>query len=210
MGIGWLDWFGYLASVVILVSLTMSSIVKLRWINLAGAAMFSTYGFLIGSIPTGGLNLGIAIVDIYYLVRLYREKDHVAIVRADAESEIFRHFWKVNRDDIARYFGNVRPDPEYDAFFYLRNNNTAGVLLGTRTDESTFRILVDYVTPQYRDLRIGQYVIAEANLKERLPEVHTLVADAGNTEHQAYLERLGFERIESQSDGGAPLYERSI
>ncbi|MCK4513815.1 MAG: hypothetical protein KAU31_01090 [Spirochaetaceae bacterium] len=36
MTINWLDWFGYAASVVILVSLTMTSIVRLRWTNLAG------------------------------------------------------------------------------------------------------------------------------------------------------------------------------
>ncbi|MFW6213587.1 MAG: hypothetical protein ACOC8L_11865, partial [Spirochaetota bacterium] len=61
--VGWLEWFGYAASVVILISLTMSSIVKLRWINLAGAVMFAAYGYLIGSIPTGSLNLGIALID---------------------------------------------------------------------------------------------------------------------------------------------------
>ena len=80
MTIPWLDWFGYLASVVILISLTMSSIVRLRWINLAGAVMFAAFGYLIGSIPTGTLNLGIALIDIYYLVRLYRAKDELAMV----------------------------------------------------------------------------------------------------------------------------------
>ena len=198
MAINWLEWFGYAASVVILVSLMMSSIVKLRWINLVGAIMFSTFGFLIGSIPTGGLNAGIAVIDIYYLVRLYREKDAVAIVGADPEAEIFRHFWSVNEQEIRRIFGRVEILPRYDVFFYLRNNNTAGVLVGERNSADTFRIIVDYVTPFYRDFRIGQYVIAEANLRERLPGVIHLVAEPGNDEHRAYLRRLGFAR---QPDG---------
>jgi hypothetical protein len=192
MAVSWLDWFGYSASVVILVSLMMSSIIRLRWINLVGAIMFSTFGFMIGSVPTGGLNLGIAIIDIYYLAKIYREKDQVAIVGADADSEIFRHFWDVNREEIGRIFGDVTIDSSCDVFFYLRNNNTAGILVGRRTNDATFRILVDYVTPQYRDLRIGQYVIAEANLRRRLPGVHTLIADAGDENHEAYLKRLGF------------------
>lgn len=200
MAAGWLDWFGYSASVVILVSLMMSSIVRLRWINLVGAIMFSAFGFMIGSIPTGGLNLGIAVIDVYYLVRIYREKDHVAIVRADPDSELFRHFWSVNADEITRIFGDVSIEPDYDVFFYLRNNNTAGILAGRRTDEHTFRIVVDYVTPQYRDLRIGQYVIAEANIRERLPGVSRLLADPGNDEHRAYLRRLGFEPAVSGTD----------
>ena len=198
MNIPWLDWFGYASSLVILISLMMSSIVRLRWINLAGAIMFSTFGFLIGSIPTGGLNLGIAVIDVYSLVQIYRDKDHVANIRADAQSEIFRHFWEVNAHELSHIFGDVRIEPHHDVFFYLRNNNTAGFLVGERLDESTFHIIVDYVTPHYRDLRIGQYVIAEANLRHRLPGITRVYADPGNEEHQAYLRRLGFAR----EDGG--------
>jgi len=198
MSVDWLEWFGYAASLVILISLTMSSIVRLRWVNLVGAIMFSAFGFLIGSIPTGGLNLGIAIIDIYYLVLIYRQRDDVAIVRADPGSELFRHFWSVNEREITRIFGDVDVGPDCEVFFYLRNNNTAGILVGEQIDDQTFRIDVDYVTPQYRDFQIGQYVIAEANLRNRLPDVRRLVTDPGEANHQSYLRRLGFSYDESE------------
>ena len=38
--ISWLEWVGYVSSVLVAVSLTMSSIKKLRWYNLMGAAIF--------------------------------------------------------------------------------------------------------------------------------------------------------------------------
>ena len=193
MATSWLDLFGYAASLVILVSLMMSSIVKLRWINLVGAIMFSTFGFLIGSIPTGGLNAGIAVIDIYYLIVLYRERDRVTIVRTEPASELFQYFWSVNADEIHRIFGDVAIGPECDVFFLLRNNNTAGILVGERIDPQTFFIAVDYVTPRYRDFRIGQYVIAEANIHRRLPGVKRLVTEAGTEEHRSYLRRVGFE-----------------
>lgn len=192
MTVSWLDWFGYAASLVILVSLMMSAIVKLRWINLAGAIMFSAFGFLIGSIPTGALNAGIAAIDIYYLARLYRERDRVAIVRADPQSELFGYFWRVNEEEIRSIFGDVDLGPDHEVFFLLRNNNTAGILAGRRVDDRTFRIDVDYVTPQYRDFRIGQHVIAEENIGERLPGVRRLVASPGGPDHQAYLRKVGF------------------
>ena len=193
MATSWLDLFGYAASLVILVSLMMSSIVKLRWINLVGAIMFSTFGFLIGSIPTGGLNAGIAVIDIYYLIVLYRERDQVAIVRTEPASELFRYFWSVNEDEIHRIFGDVAIGTECDVFFLLRNNNTAGILVGERIDPQTFFIAVDYVTPPYQDFRIGQYVIAEANIHRRLPGVKRLVTAPGTDEHRSYLKRVGFE-----------------
>lgn len=106
MTINWLEWFGYAASVVILASLTMSSIVRFRWINLAGAMMFATFGFLIGSIPTGTLNLRITFIDIYYLWKIYSTKDELAIVEADLGSGHFNHFWGLNHIEISRIFGD--------------------------------------------------------------------------------------------------------
>ncbi len=192
MDSSWLDWFGYAASAVILVSLMMSSIIKLRWINLVGAVMFSTFGFLIGSIPTGSLNLGIAIIDVYYLIRIYRSREAMAIVPADPHSEYFKYFWRVNWSEIKRIFGDVEVEPEDRAFFYLRNNNTAGVLIGHRVDTDTFEIKLDYVTPEYRDLRIGQYFIAEGHLRSALPGVSRLRTRTFAQIHTRYLERLGF------------------
>ena len=45
--VSYVEWFGYLGSVIVAVSLTMSSIKKLRWYNFVGAAIFSIYGFVI-------------------------------------------------------------------------------------------------------------------------------------------------------------------
>ncbi|HPG32490.1 MAG TPA: hypothetical protein PLM34_01460, partial [Lentimicrobium sp.] len=80
-----LEWVGYLASVIIAASMTMNSILKFRWINLAGAVTFSMYGFLIGAWPVGFLNGFIAVVDIYYLYQIYSKKEVFEIleVRAD-------------------------------------------------------------------------------------------------------------------------------
>ena len=43
LGISILEWLGYAASVIVLVSLSMASIVKLRWYNMLGAALFSLW-----------------------------------------------------------------------------------------------------------------------------------------------------------------------
>jgi len=103
MSINWVDWFGYFASVVVLISLTMSSIVKLRWINLIGAIMFSSFGFMIGSLPTGLLNLGIVFIDIYYLYIIYTKKEDFAMVEAEMDSKYFKHFIDSNIAEIEEW-----------------------------------------------------------------------------------------------------------
>ncbi|GIU52260.1 MULTISPECIES: YgjV family protein [Shewanella] len=69
------EWVGYLASVVVAISLMMSNIKKLRWWNLIGAALFVAYGLAIGAIPVALVNFFIVLIDIYYLVKLYKEPE---------------------------------------------------------------------------------------------------------------------------------------
>ena len=72
------EWVGYLASVVVAISLMMSSIKKLRWWNLIGAALFVAYGIAISAYPVALVNFFIVLIDAYYLIKLYREADSPA------------------------------------------------------------------------------------------------------------------------------------
>ncbi|MCE9685785.1 hypothetical protein LZP73_06080 [Shewanella sp. AS16] len=67
------EWVGYLASVVVAISLMMANIKKLRWWNLTGAALFVAYGLAIGALPVALVNFFIVLIDIYYLFKLYRQ-----------------------------------------------------------------------------------------------------------------------------------------
>jgi hypothetical protein len=67
------EWVGYLASVVVAISLMMANIKKLRWWNLIGAGLFVAYGIAIDAIPVALVNFFIVLIDVYYLVKLYRE-----------------------------------------------------------------------------------------------------------------------------------------
>lgn len=67
------EWVGYLASVVVAISLMMSDIKKLRWLNLFGAMLFVAYGMAIQAYPVAAVNFFIVLIDLYYLVKIYRE-----------------------------------------------------------------------------------------------------------------------------------------
>ncbi|MDO6679849.1 YgjV family protein [Shewanella sp. 4_MG-2023] len=69
------EWVGYLASAVVAISLMMANIKKLRWWNLIGAALFVAYGLAIGAIPVALVNFFIVLIDIYYLIKLYKEPE---------------------------------------------------------------------------------------------------------------------------------------
>ncbi|WP_211227171.1 hypothetical protein [Saccharospirillum impatiens] len=71
--LNWLELYGYLGSALIAVSLMMSDIRKLRWINLVGAGSFASYGLLISSWPVAILNGFIVLIDVVHLWQLSRQ-----------------------------------------------------------------------------------------------------------------------------------------
>lgn len=71
--LNWLELYGYLGSALIAVSLMMSDIRKLRWINLVGAGSFASYGLLINAWPVAILNGFIVLIDVVHLWQLSRQ-----------------------------------------------------------------------------------------------------------------------------------------
>ncbi len=195
LGIAWVEWFGYAASVVVAISLMMSSIVKLRWLNLTGATMFSSYGFIIGALPVGFLNLFIVVINVVYLVRMYRAKDDFRIMRWSGGDEFLSHFLEFHQAEIERFFprldfGNL--DGRV-VFFLVRNSAPIGLLFGRNQEGGSFLIELDYVGPQYRDLKMGSFLY-EKNDFFRRQGYSALKAQATGSGHDAYLMRMGFAR----------------
>ena len=151
---------GYVASLIVLVSLLMSSVKRLRWINLMGSLVFAVYGFLIGAIPVGVMNTGIVMINIYYLFQMYLKKDYFTLL-VSKDTTYFDHFIQFYKEDIQEFI-NVKEDisdAKFVKLFILRNTVPAGVVVGKELDSKTFEILIDYVTPQYRDFKIGRFLI---------------------------------------------------
>ena len=72
-GITGLEYIGYLASLMVLLSFTMKSIKKLRLVNMIGCILFIIYGFLMPSfrigLPIIIANSAILSVNFYYLLK---------------------------------------------------------------------------------------------------------------------------------------------
>ncbi|WP_298441071.1 YgjV family protein [uncultured Ferrimonas sp.] len=65
---------GYAASVFVAVSLMMTNVTKLRWINMTGCILFVIYGASIGAWPVALMNGFCVGINIYNLIKLNREK----------------------------------------------------------------------------------------------------------------------------------------
>lgn len=202
-----LEILGYTASVLVAVSLMMSSIWKLRVINLTGAILFSVYGFLIHAYPVGLLNGFIAVTNIYYLSRMVRTREYFTIQQFGKDSEYLACFLDFYKEEIK----NFQPSFEFTmsdtclGLYVLRNLVIAGIFIAEKTGEGTYHISLDFVTKNYRDFKIGTYLLKtnRAYLQEK--GVKKLTSLSGNKKHSGYLKKMGFKEAGSNSKG--KMYE---
>lgn len=64
--------FGYIASFFVAISLVMNRLLWLRVLNLIGAVAFVVYGLMLNAVPVLITNGFIVLIDIVYLVRMFR------------------------------------------------------------------------------------------------------------------------------------------
>ena len=192
-----LQLLGYAASILIATSLLMRSIVRLRVINMAGAATFSLYGFLIGAYPVGILNLMTTAINAIQLVRLQRRREIFRILEIRPDAPYLHYFLDFQGDDIRRFFPKFGSHPHEGegsrlALFVLRDLVPAGVLLGTIRDER-FDVDLDYVVPQYRDMKVGRFLFSDEADFFRRRGVREILSPAETDVHADYLRHMGFE-----------------
>lgn len=70
----YLEIFGYLGMALVLVSMMMTSVKWLRILNMSGAIICAIYGILTNTWPTALLNIGLLIIQMVQLFRLYRKE----------------------------------------------------------------------------------------------------------------------------------------
>ena len=200
---------GYIASVLVAISLTMSSILRLRLINLGGAVLFALYGYLIGSTPVAAVNLFIVGVNVFYLVRMLRTREYFSLLEVRHDSPYLRHFLDLSRDDIARHLPDFRepPRPGELVLFILRDVVPAGVLVGEVAPDGTLAVRLDYVLPGYRDFKVGDFLYRHRAAFFRDRGITRLVAHAGTRDHARYLRRMGFARSPGSDVG---VYVRDV
>lgn len=193
-----LEYIGYLASAIILVSLLMSSVKKLRWINLFGSFTFVIYGILIEAYPVAVLNIATVTINIYYLIKMANKKTFFKILSIDKNSKYLEHFLSLHKNDLKNYFDvkEIDVDNADISFYILRDIVPAGVFVGTRFNEDTLQIDLDYVSPLYRDFSIGKYLYSEQKHIFIEKGFKNLITYTENPKHMSYLKKMGFTRCE--------------
>jgi hypothetical protein len=185
---------GYLASLLILISMTMANIVRLRIFNLSGAITFTIYGIMINSIPVAVTNGFIIGINVYYLFNMINAKSYFKLLKVSATNEYLQYFIEFYQDDIIKFQPDIPLNITDNSLniFILRDMVPAGLVSGRITSEGIFTVDIDYVIPRFRDFKTGKFLFQNNVLffkDQKIKEIRTF---AFNRTHIEYLQKIGF------------------
>lgn len=194
----WVDLIGYVASALIVVSLAMRSVVRLRTVSLLGAVVFTIYGALIVAWPVMISNALIAVINVWYLRKELMPSSDMAALPIDPTEPFLVDFLAANATEIAKSQPDYAANPA-DTFVRLltRDGFPAGVVTGEPMGNE-LAIKLDYVTPTYRDSQVARWLFGDGRSVFTSEGYTRLVTRAETTVHRTYLEVVGFHREGNQ------------
>lgn len=200
---------GYTGSFLVALSLSMKNIRLLRRINLVGAFTFSMYGLLIGAMPVFILNGYIVLIDIFYLYRMYTTEEQFKMVPVlDKQHNYLKLFLDFYLNDILKYFPKFEREKteNLQCFFLLRDLRPVGILILEKISKHEIKIHVDYVIPDYRDMKSGKHLYnSEIKYLKNLG-YSKISTESEVKEHIKYLTNVGFKK----SSENKLLYTKTI
>jgi hypothetical protein len=202
---------GYVASALVVLALTMTSVVRLRIISLVGSLTFLVYGVLIEATPIVITNTSIAVINVWFLRKEFAAgapggRD-LGVSRIRPDSPFLADFVAFHLDDIHRFQPDFRLPTGDDVVALLLNRDglPAGLLIGRRRG-STLDIDLDYVVSAYRDSRLGQWLYGPGAEVFRADGIDRLCSAGTTDSHRKYLVGVGFEPSPTDPD----LYQLTL
>jgi hypothetical protein len=195
LGEHWLDILGWGGSALLVYSLLQASVLRLRVLNAVACVLLIVFNAVLSVWPMVGMNVVLVVINAFFIARLLRQRhdDHAfQVLEVNPADAYLRHMLQVHADEIHKFNPGFVHDPSstHDAFLVQRGDETVGVVL-LHKDGEVADVLLDYVTPRYRDFSPGEFVWRRSGLlgEHGIRRVVTPPGMVG-----AYYDRLGFIR----------------
>ncbi|MDC1105374.1 hypothetical protein OAT16_01635 [Prolixibacteraceae bacterium] len=201
------EWAGYTASVIVAISLTMTSMIKLRWFNLIGSLIFTIYGFIIEAYPIALVNAFIVGVNIVFLFKMYTKHDYFTSLEVDRNDPYFKGCLKFYREQLLQEYPEIdTPLNNESIVLILRDMSVAGFCIGN-IEGDTLDLKLDYATPPYRDFKTGKYLFENKNSVYKSKGITTVKAVPPAEHYHKYYKSVGFKEEEIN---GKTCFTKSI
>ncbi len=190
-----LELFGYLGSFLVIVSMLMTSVVKLRIINTVGSVIFCIYALCIHSYPTAAMQVCLIAINLFSLYKLNNTKKEYVAVSVKSNDGFISYFLNENSSDIKNFFPDFSMPEDNDRVYLIMCSGVpAGIFSASAAGISesgsadALAVKIDYTIPAYRDCSAGKYMLSYLKAQG----VKKLTANTKVPSHAKYLSKMGF------------------
>jgi hypothetical protein len=166
----WLDVLGWAGSALLIYSLMQARVLRFRLLNLVACVILVIFNAVLGIWPMVAMNVALAGINLWFIRKLASERhSDVAfeVLEIGPLDEYLRHTLRVHADDIARFQPGFVWDgaaPGHTAYVVQRGDETVGVVLVRDAGDGVAQVVLDYVTPRFRDFSPGEFVYRRSGL----------------------------------------------
>jgi hypothetical protein len=188
---------GYLASVLLAISLVVNNDLKFRWVNMFGCMSFIVYGIMINQIPIILTNSMLLLINLFYLVKIYRTNENFDMVECVAGGQMISKFIQFHHTDVRNYFPEFNAaDPGYEiSFVVLRDMVIANLFVAKNAGDGNAEVKINYTVPKYRDYKVGRFIFEQEKKYLIAKGVKKIVyTELYNKQHEDFLKVMGFAK----------------
>jgi hypothetical protein len=188
---------GYSASVLLAISLLVNNDLKFRWLNTWGCIAFIVYGILIQAFPIILTNSILLLINLYYLIKIYRAHEDFELIEFKGEEKLVHKFLSFHQADIQAYFPGYRKEEAGNNinFVVLRDLVIANMFVAELEEDGTAIVKINYTVPRYRDYKVGKFIFDRENKYLVSKGVRRLIyQQVVNKKHEKFIQVMGFKK----------------
>lgn len=187
----YLEIFGYIGTCLVILSMMMSSVTKLRIINMCGSVISGVYAGLSLTWPICIMNICLFLINGYHLLKHYLRKNTIEFHLVKNDDTSLLHFITHNKEEILKMNPNLILNFNSNTNIYLLYNKCemAGIVVGN-IDNTNFNLDLIYVVPKFRDSS-NTLLLPTILSNQNVNKVTSVIKEKS---YNLYLEKLGFKK----------------
>lgn len=187
-------WFGYLASLCLIIALLVSNDLKFRYFNTAGNIFFITYAIILQAYPVLLTNLILLVINLVYLVKVYQRKEVFDLLEFKGDEKLARQFLHFYKNDINSYFPQFEPAMmQGNLNFVITRDLVIANMFSAKIENGDAEVLLNYTVLKYRDYKVGTFLFEKEKDFLISKGINRIVyTHVDNKNHGRFLKVMGF------------------
>jgi hypothetical protein len=192
-------YFGYMASLLLIVALLVNNDLKFRWYNLFGNISFIVYGMLLIAVPVLITNAILLVINVFYLVKVYSKKENFDLIEFTGDETLVYKFLHFYQKDIQFIFTDFDQSALMGTlnFVVLRDIVIANMFSASLQQNGDAIVLLNYTLIKYRDYKVGKFIFEkEKDFLQSKGVKRIVYKKVDNKKHEQFLKVMGFNWID--------------